>query len=280
MADRRTDDQPLAPRRPLTGSGQGKSAGTTTNESPRNTSTNQTSSKPTNNQPTTSSAPSSAPGKPATSSAPSSAPGKPATGPAPSPSPSTGPAQGKPIANETSRKPIADRVTERVSGAVTAATETVRKATEPRKAEERRPGRPGTPAAAPRPGGSKPRTRKARLRMTHVDPWSVMKTAFLLSIAMGIVTVIAVAMVWSVLGAAGVWDSINQTVQEVIGGTDGSAFDVENYVGASRVLGFTMIVAVVDVVLLTAIATLGAFLYNLAATLLGGIEVTLTEEER
>ena len=36
-----------------------------------------------------------------------------------------------------------------------------------------------------------------------------MKTSFLLSIAFGIVTVVAVAMVWSVLGAAGVWDSIN-----------------------------------------------------------------------
>jgi hypothetical protein len=45
-------------------------------------------------------------------------------------------------------------------------------------------------------------------------------------------------------------------------------------------MGFTMIVAVVDVVLITAIATLGAFLYNLAATLLGGLEVTLAEDER
>jgi hypothetical protein len=115
--------------------------------------------------------------------------------------------------------------------------------------------------------------------MTHIDPWSVMKTAFLLSIALGVVTVIAVAVVWSVLGAAGVWDSINKTVQEVIGGESGSTFDVENYVGTSRVMGFTMIVAVVDVVLITAIATLGAFLYNLAASLLGGIEVTLAEDE-
>ena len=48
----------------------------------------------------------------------------------------------------------------------------------------------------------------------------------------------------------------------------------------SRVMGFTMIVAVVDVVLITAIATLGAFLYNLAAALLGGIEVILAEDER
>ncbi|MGH3331487.1 MAG: DUF3566 domain-containing protein, partial [Nocardioidaceae bacterium] len=121
--------------------------------------------------------------------------------------------------------------------------------------------------------------RKARLRLAHVDPWSIMKTAFLLSIAFGIVTVIAVAVVWSVLGAAGVWDSINQTVQEVLGGESGAGFDVEDYVGTSRILGFTLIVAVVDVVLITAIATLGAFLYNLAAALLGGIEVTLAEDE-
>ena len=120
--------------------------------------------------------------------------------------------------------------------------------------------------------------RRARLRLTRVDPWSVMKTAFLLSIAFGVVTVVSVFMVWSVLGAAGVWDSINQTVQNILGGEGAGDFDVQNYVGVSRVMGFTMLVAVIDVVLITAIATLGAFLYNMAAALLGGIEVTLTED--
>lgn len=212
MADRRTDDTPLAPRRPLGSSGSSGSGER-----------------------------------------------------------GTGPAQG--VRN------VGGRITERVSEAVTAATDTVRSAA----AETRRPSERRTSGPARRPaGGSQRRTgriRKARLRVTHVDPWSVMKTAFLLSIAIGVVTVIAVAVVWSVLGAAGVWESINKTVQEVIGGESGSAFDVENYVGMSRVLGFTMIVAVVDVVLITAIATLGAFLYNLSASLLGGIEVTLAEDE-
>jgi hypothetical protein len=212
MADRRTDDSPLAPRRPLAGTGES------------------TSDKGT-----------------------------------------------KPGKDGAERRPVAERVSERVSGAVASATETVRSATESRRPEERG-ARPSASSSRPAPAG-RPRTRKARLRMTHIDPWSVMKTAFLLSIAIGIVTVIAVAMVWSVLGAAGVWDSINKTVQEVIGGETGTAFDVEDYVGTSRVMGFTMIVAVVDVVLITAIATLGAFLYNLAATLLGGVEVTLAEDE-
>jgi hypothetical protein len=176
---------------------------------------------------------------------------------------------------ESSRRPV----TERVSGAVSSATQTVRNATESKRPNDRET-RPTTASASRPSTSSRPRTRRARLRLTHVDPWSVMKVSFLLSIAIGIVTVIAVAVVWSVLGAAGVWDSINSSVQEVIGGETGQSFNVEDYVGTSRVLGFTMIVAVVDVVLITAIATLGAFLYNLSATLLGGLEVTLAEDER
>lgn len=120
--------------------------------------------------------------------------------------------------------------------------------------------------------------RKARLRLVQVDAWSVMKTAFLLSIALGIILVVAVAVIWGVLGAAGVWDSINSMVQQTLGSDNSTPFRIQDYVGTSRVLGFAMIVAVVDVILITAIATLGAFVYNLAATLVGGVEVTLAED--
>jgi hypothetical protein len=136
------------------------------------------------------------------------------------------------------------------------------------------------PSATPQDRGSvvgKKGHRRARLRLTRVDPWSVMKTAFLLSVAFGIVTVVSVFIVWSVLGAAGVWESINATAADILG-EEAGGFDVTAYVGMSRVMGFTMLVAVVDVVLLTAVATLGAFLYNMAAALLGGVEVTLAED--
>src|SRR5918993_3302018 len=132
------------------------------------------------------------------------------------------------------------------------------------------------PARAQRP---KRPPRRARLRLTRIDPWSVMKTAFLLSIALGVVTIVSVLMVWSVLGAAGVWDSINTTVRDIVGEQAGTPFTIQNYLGTDRVIGFTMLVAVIDVVLLTAIATLAAFLYNMAAALLGGIDITLVEDE-
>jgi hypothetical protein len=133
--------------------------------------------------------------------------------------------------------------------------------------------RPATkPASKPRG-----RPRKARLRLARVDPWSVMKIAFALSVALAIVTVVAVSIVWAVLGAAGVWDSINDSVAVVLSDNT-SDFDIRDYVGMGRVVGITMIIAAADVIIITAIATLGAFLYNLAATMLGGLELTLAED--
>lgn len=146
--------------------------------------------------------------------------------------------------------------------------------------EHRANAQPESSQAAKKAAPGRRPPRRARLRLTRIDPWSVMKTSFLLAIAFGVVTVVSVFIIWSVLAAAGVWDSINQTVQDVVGGEDGSNWDVEKYVGMSRVMGFTMLVAVVDVVLITAIATLSAFLYNMSAALLGGVEVTLAEDER
>ncbi|MET0712098.1 MAG: DUF3566 domain-containing protein [Jiangellaceae bacterium] len=125
------------------------------------------------------------------------------------------------------------------------------------------------------------RVRKARLRLLRVDPWSVMKTAFLLSVALGITLFVAVAVLWSVLDAAGVFSAVGDLVADLTTaeGNPESAFRLESYTALSRVLGFTTLIAVVDVVLVTALATLGAFLYNLSANLLGGLEVTLAEDD-
>lgn len=159
----------------------------------------------------------------------------------------------------------------RVSGRLTSAGDEMRASANPTSEAH-------ADAAARTSGGRRPR--RARLRLTRIDPWSVMKTSFLLSVAFGIVTVVAVFIVWSVLSASGLWDSVDSMVRDVVGGDEASDFTVEDYVGTSRVVGFTMLVSVIDVILLTAIATLTAFLYNMAAALLGGIEVTLAEDEQ
>ncbi|AXI78631.1 DUF3566 domain-containing protein [Peterkaempfera bronchialis] len=137
----------------------------------------------------------------------------------------------------------------------------------------RRPG--GSPAAA----GAAARTRKARLRVTKVDPWSVMKVSFLLSIALGVVTIVAACVLWMVLDGIGVFDSVGGTLKDVTGSDTSQGFDLQSYLSFGKTFLFSTIIAVIDIVLLTALATLGAFIYNTAAGFSGGIEVTLAEEE-
>ena len=122
------------------------------------------------------------------------------------------------------------------------------------------------------------RTRKARLRLARIDPWSVMKTSFLFSIAFGVMLVVAMFALWSVLASSGALESANSFINILIGDPNGTNFDIEQYLSMNRVMGLTVVLAAIDVVILTALATLFAFLYNLAATVLGGLEVTLAED--
>ncbi|MCT1458031.1 DUF3566 domain-containing protein [Aestuariimicrobium sp. p3-SID1156] len=123
------------------------------------------------------------------------------------------------------------------------------------------------------------RTRKARLRIARIDPWSVMKTALMFSIAFGILSLVAVWVLWMVLQSSGAFESINTTVNDLMGTPNSpSSFDMGRYITGARVLGYTALIAAADVVLFTALATLFSFLYNLSATVLGGLEVTLAED--
>ncbi len=127
--------------------------------------------------------------------------------------------------------------------------------------------------------GTARRTRKARLRLSRVDPWSVMKTALLFSIAAGIILVVATYGVWSVLNASGLFEAVNDMVKSVVSTPgDTTPFRIEEYVNTQKIIGVAALIAVVDVLIFTALATLGSFLYNLAATVLGGLEVTLAED--
>ncbi|NKQ23007.1 DUF3566 domain-containing protein [Streptomyces galbus] len=132
----------------------------------------------------------------------------------------------------------------------------------------------------PRTGArTTPRVRKARLRVAKADPWSVMKVSFLLSIALGVCTIVAAAVLWMVIDAMGVFSSVGSTVSEATGSNESNGFDVQSFLSLPHVLTFATIIAVIDVVLATALATLGAFIYNLSAGFVGGVELTLAEDE-
>ncbi len=118
--------------------------------------------------------------------------------------------------------------------------------------------------------------RQVRLTVARLNPWSVLKLSFLLSVALGVALVVAVAVLWSVLEGMGVFADVDSVIREVVGSE--SSFDLMQVLGLSRVLSLAVVVAVVDVVLLTVMATLGAVLYNICGALVGGVRLTLTDD--
>ncbi len=119
--------------------------------------------------------------------------------------------------------------------------------------------------------------RHAHLYLTRVDPWSVMKNAFMLSIAIAIVLVVATMILWAMLTVSGTLAALTRTVDD-LAGSGASAIDLSGLLSFGRVLTIVSVVAVMEVILVSALATLFAYLYNLAVAITGGLQVTLTED--
>ena len=149
-------------------------------------------------------------------------------------------------------------------------------------------GQTGTPVRAegsPRPDATavpaasrSAAPRRVKLSVSRVDPWSVMKMSFLLSVAIGIAGVVMMAVLWMILSGMGVFADINRTVSDVLNTSNGSKFDLMDYIGLGRVVSLSIVIGVIDVILMTAISTLGAFLYNVCSSLVGGLQLTLTDD--
>ena len=122
---------------------------------------------------------------------------------------------------------------------------------------------------------------RARLNLKRIDPWSVMKFSFAVSVVLFIVVVVATSVLYLALDAMGVWSEVNNSLKELVsasGGTDASSSGGLR-ITAWGVIGTSMLIGAVNVVLFTALATLGAFIYNVCADLVGGVELTLAERD-
>ncbi len=140
-----------------------------------------------------------------------------------------------------------------------------------------RPTAPGQNTAGLIKPAPKAKVRRARLLVSKVEPWSVLKMAFLLSVALGIVTVVAAIVLWTVLDLTGIFDQVDSLLG-TLAGSEGGGFELKKVASLGQVASFATIIAVINVVLLTALSMLSAVLYNISATLVGGIGVTLTDD--
>lgn len=117
--------------------------------------------------------------------------------------------------------------------------------------------------------------RTVRLSLARIDPMSALKIAFLLSVAFGIATVVATFVLWSIVKGMGAFDAVQGFINEVARNED---FQIDELLSLPRVLAFSTVWAVLNVFLITALATLTAVLYNICAALVGGLNSTFSDE--
>jgi hypothetical protein len=198
--------------------------------------------------------------------------------PAPTPSPSV-PSNGlkskitAPFAIPTLRKPKPGRAGRQGSAINTGKTATVKS----KPAPDRRPPAGLSPDGS-RPGQSEAR-RDAQLVVARIEPWSVMKFSFMVSLVAWVILFVAVAVLYFLLSSLGVFHAIENTIGTVTSTKTSAGSNASSWFSASTVLGYTMIAGTVNIILITALSTLGAVVYNVVTRLAGGVEVTLAEAD-
>lgn len=153
--------------------------------------------------------------------------------------------------------------------------------------EEARDRAPATESPSPvlqGPGAMKATmsSRKAHLTVSRVEPWSVMKFSFVVSLVCFIILFVAVAVIYATLSMLGVFEELTDMINALLEGDDGEdefGLNPAAWFSPGRVLGYTGVVGALNIVLITALATVGSMLYNLVADLVGGVDVTLSEAE-
>jgi len=115
------------------------------------------------------------------------------------------------------------------------------------------------------------------LQLRHIDTWSALKISLVLSIALFFIWMVAVGILYGVLSALGVFDTLNDLFGQI-----GSASGAENGGGVVTwgvVFWGAAVIGAINIVLMTALCTVGTFIYNLCSDLVGGLELTLSERD-
>lgn len=116
---------------------------------------------------------------------------------------------------------------------------------------------------------------RAGVQIRRIDPWATFKISAVLAVVGFFIWMIAVAVLYLVLDGMGVWDQVNSSFGTLVT-ADGSSSEGD-VIGAGTVFGWALLLGAVNAILLTALATIGSYIYNLCADLIGGVEVTLAD---
>jgi hypothetical protein len=116
------------------------------------------------------------------------------------------------------------------------------------------------------------RARKVKRIVRHIDPWSVLKLSLLFYACLFVVFMVAGTLLWNLAGAAGTISSIESFIKD-LGAFKTFSFSGGTIFRASFLAGLILVIAGSGLnVLLTV-------LFNLISDLVGGIRISVIEEE-
>ena len=118
-------------------------------------------------------------------------------------------------------------------------------------------------------------TKQVRLKLVYVDFWSAVKLSFLVGVALGIVLIVATILVWFILQSTGVFGQLDGLLQDVLGD---DTFTIEATLSLASVALFAVVVAVLNIVIGTALGAITSMLYNFSVRLTGGLLVGFTNQ--
>ncbi|GGF91245.1 hypothetical protein GCM10007304_01470 [Rhodococcoides trifolii] len=115
---------------------------------------------------------------------------------------------------------------------------------------------------------------RATVQIRKLDPWSMLKLSLVISVSLFFVWMVAVGLLYAVLDGMGVWDRLNNAFTDIVANSGDSGL-----VSAGQIFGYAAVIGLINVVLFTALTTIGSFIYNLSSDLVGGLEVTLADRD-
>ena len=122
------------------------------------------------------------------------------------------------------------------------------------------------PVVVPSPGG-----REEHRVVSHVNLLSVLKVSIAFYLATVLVWLVSFVSLWVIAEAAGIIDNLENFIADVL------AYDEFNFLSFEMLRAIT-IIGLVWVALATTLTVVAAAFYNLFSDLLGGVEITLTDE--
>lgn len=118
----------------------------------------------------------------------------------------------------------------------------------------------------------RPSTKQVRLKLVYVDFWSSVKLSFLIAVCLAIVTIVATFLIFTVLNQTGIFDKVDDLYTSIAGDSS----DLKSILSIGNVMGFAIVVAVLNTVVITALGAIFALLYNLSVKMTGGLLVGFT----